>query len=104
MEPNRTLTKTFNVLLFSYLCVSYIVDQLFEPQDQVGVPWDTVYEWSPAFAVIAAFVLIGILLLSGALLLSTFWNKLISDIFRIRRITYDESLAMVLAFSIMIPR
>jgi hypothetical protein len=102
MNSSSVITKTFNTVLFLYLCVSSIISYLFDPESDAKVPWDVVYEWSPSFAIITGVLMVLIMALWGALLVKLFWNRFISDIVKIRIISYDEALAIVLMIAILL--
>jgi hypothetical protein len=90
----------FNIALLLYLFVVGIADYLFRPESHAKVPWDMVWSWSPAFGLAGAFILLGLLLFWGAGLVKFFWNAFISDIFRLRNITYNEALSLILILAI----
>jgi len=90
--------KKLNIALFLYLCVAGAAGYLFRPETKV--PWDAVYEWSPAVGIAGAVLIIATLILWGAALVKIFWNRFLSDLFNIRNITYDESLAVILILTI----
>ena len=101
MNSSSVITKTFNVALLLYLCASSVISYLFDPESNVKVPWDAIYEWSPHFAMITAVVIVLIMILWGAILVKIFWNRFVSDIFKLRPISYDESLAIILMIAIL---
>ena len=97
---SETVTRMFNASLFGYLVISRIVTYLFEPESTRKVPWETVYNWSPIVGMVGAIVLLVILLLWGAALAKGFWNRWVADVWKVRVISYDESLAIVLILAI----
>lgn len=101
MESNKAITKIFNAALFVYYLFNSAIGYLFDPAGEKSVPWDKVYEWSPSIAVSGALLIVLILALLGAVIAKIFWNRFISDIFKVREITYDESLAIVLIAAII---
>lgn len=100
MKPIK-ITKRFNVALFLYFGTSITINALFEPESKEKVPWDLLYDWSPLFAITVSALIAIILALWSAVLVRIFWNRLISDIFNIREISSDESLAIVLIIAIL---
>lgn len=100
MKTNNNITVIFNVILFLYLCFVSTVKYLFEPENNQKVPWDHVYEWSPNLSIIFAIVLLIGTLLWGAILSKFIWNKFLSDIFKLRSITYNEALTIVMVIYI----
>jgi len=101
MESHKAITKVFNAVLFLYFLFNSFIGYLFDPAGDKLVPWDKVYEWSPSFAFLGALLLVLILAFWGAVIARIFWNRLIVDVFKVREITYDESLAIVLITAII---
>ena len=96
MNTSSVITKTFNAVLFLYVCISAGISYLFEPGGNIRVPWDAVYDWSPGVAIVTGLLIVLIMVFWWAALVKIFWNKFISDIFKVRPISYDESLAIIL--------
>ncbi len=101
MASRKVITKFFNVTLFLYFLLNSFISYLFDSASDKIVPWDKVYEWSPPIAVSGALFLFLILALLGAVIAKIFWKRFIADVFKIREITYDESLALVLIAAII---
>ena len=101
MTSRKVITKVFNIALFLYFLFNSFIGYLFDPAGDKGVPWDKVYEWSPPLAVSGAVLIVIILALLGAVIAKIFWNRFIADVFKVREITYDESLAVVLILAIV---
>ncbi|MDX9715709.1 MAG: hypothetical protein RBT37_09855 [Dissulfurispiraceae bacterium] len=101
MESRKVINKIFNIALFLYFLLNSCIGYLFDPMGNKLVPWDKVYAWSPTFGILGALVLLIISAMLGAVIANIFWNRFISDVFNIRRITFDESLALVLIIAIM---
>ncbi|MCH7615961.1 MAG: hypothetical protein IH978_09560 [Nitrospinae bacterium] len=97
--PN--ITPTFNVLLFAYLVFFVSTQILFEPIQKSEVPWDWVYEWNPGLAVFLGFLLVGVFIFWGSKLFQYFWNRLLTDVFQVRSITYNEAMGIFLIVSII---
>lgn len=102
MSNNPRIAFGFNLVLFAYLCVDFLVSLLFDPKSYERVPWDAVYEAFPVLSVTLAFLIGLLLLLWGAKLVELFWNRLISDIFELREINFQEALALVLVLAIIV--
>ena len=102
MPDKPKITFSFNLILFAYLFVDFLVSLLFDPKIDEKVPWDAVYDAFPVLSIILAFIIGVSLLLWGAKLFESFWNKLISDIFKIREIIYQEALALILVVFIIV--
>lgn len=94
------INTSFNIALLLYLLVVGIADYLFRPESHAKVPWDMVWSWSPAFGLAGALILLALLLFWGAALVKVFWNAFISDIFRLRNITYNEAFSLILIVTI----
>jgi hypothetical protein len=77
-------------------------DYLFNPESNLVAPWDKVFDWSPPIAIGSALLMLFILVFWGATLLRMFWNRFVSDVFKLRNLTYDESLAIVLIIAIFL--
>ena len=101
MQNKHKISFIYNLALFIYFCVNFLTKTLFDPNFDAKVPWDTVYESHPTLSIIAALVIGMILLLWGANLFNKFWNRLISDIFGVRELEFQESLAIVLILAII---
>ncbi len=99
-KPQKIVFK-FNLALFLYLCVSFLLSQLFEQKVEEKVPWDTVYEAFPVLSIVIAFLIGLVLLLWGAKLFEMFWNRLLSNLFKFREIDFQEALSIVLVLTIL---
>lgn len=102
MNNNPKIVFRFNLVLFAYFCVSIFVSLVFAPQTNEKALWDKVYETFPVVSVTVAIIMGLSLLLWGAKLLELLWNRLISDIFKLRAINFQEALAIVLIFAIVV--
>lgn len=101
MTSAKKITRSFNIVLFLYLCFMSMIDYLFSPESDSKIPWEEVYKWSPIFANITAFILLFIIVFWGSILTKIFWNRFISNVFSVRTITFDESTAIVLILLIL---
>ncbi len=101
MASRKAITKVFNVTVFLYCLFNSFISYLFDPAGDKSVPWDKVYEWSPPIAVSGALLFVLILALLGAVIAKAFWNRFIVDVFKVREISYDESLAIILIIAII---
>mgnify|MGYP001217055414 CR=1 FL=1 len=100
MKSNVTLTKSFNALLFLYLCYGLVLSYLFTPDDPKKVPWEEIFGTSPAWIMmLSAIVALVTYALRGALLLKRLWNDFLANVFALRQITYDEATAIILVIS-----
>ena len=101
MNDKHKIVFKFNLALFAYLCIGFIVLLLFEPKSEEKVLWDAVYEAFPVLSIIIAVFLSLLLLLWGTKLFELFWNRLISNLFKLREITFQEALSIILVFTIV---
>jgi hypothetical protein len=96
MNQSNNINSMYNIklILFSIFC--WILDYLFKPQTTETVLWDKFFPKAPELNVsIAVFLFVVVVIISYKLLFE-FWNKFISDIFKIRFITHHEALSIVL--------
>ncbi|MHB1185890.1 MAG: hypothetical protein ACYC4A_14460 [Desulfobulbia bacterium] len=101
MGNRQKISITYNLALFTYFCVNFLVTILFDTNLDAKAPWDVVYESYPALSIIAALAIGVVLLLWGASIIKSFWNRLVSDIFSVRELEFQEALAMVLILAIV---
>jgi hypothetical protein len=94
------INKTFSVILFVYLLYINSALFLFKPHPIRDTPWNRLYDWSPTFALVLAVLVVVVVVLWGAALLRAFWNRWIVDVFKVREITYDEAIALILILAI----
>ena len=96
-SPKRkAITVSFNILLVLYVIYASFLSYLFDPDANRHVPMDDFFEFAPASFIVAAVVLLALAILLGALILRAFWNRLVSSLFSIRDINYQEALAIIL--------
>jgi len=98
---NKSLDKVFNTFLFLYLFFDRIVKLLFTPRSHDKVPWDAVFERSWPVSIVGALLIILIMVICGAFIVRAFWNRFMADILKVRSITYDEAMALVLMIAIV---
>ncbi len=91
----------FNVALSLYLLIGKMTKYAFNPTSQAKVPWDIVYEWSKSLAIVLAIVIVITMIVVGSALFRLFWNKFISDVFKLRSISLNEAIAIILLFAIV---
>ena len=99
IATRKTITVGFNVVLIVYLTYLSFVSYLFS-DDRIHVPMDDFFNASPGGAMCAAFLLLAAAVFAGAWLIKIFWNRLITDLFSVRRIEFQEALAMLLIMAI----
>lgn len=101
-NSNRTvITAGSNILLALYLIYAGVVSYLFSPKSSSQVPMDELFKIAPITAIIAAIILALAVVLVGALAIRTFWNRLVTSLFLIREINYQEALAIMLMITII---
>lgn len=101
MKNKQKISFAYNLILFAYFCVDFLVTTLFDPNFDAKVPWDAVYESYPNPSILVALAIGVVLLLWCANLIKNFWNRLISDIFGVRELEFQESLSIVLILAIV---
>jgi hypothetical protein len=90
------ITLIFNVLLFIYIFITGMAIALFEPEF-VQKPLIEKMLGDSILLIIIVFLSIGVfLLIAGAQLFKVFWNRFVTDVFRLREVTFQESLAVIL--------
>lgn len=101
METNRkSINILFNLAIFAFIIFSYVIDWIFTPETDERVPWDYVFDMNPILGLIGAAVFIIISIVVGAYIIQQFWNRLLSDIFNIREIIFQEALSIILIFGL----
>lgn len=98
----EVINKTFNAILFFYLLCMDSAFFIFEPRPQRNAPWYALYDASPSMAIGVAVLILLVLLIWGAVLGRVFWNRWVADVFKVREITYDEAMALILMFAILV--
>ena len=101
METNRkSINIFFNLAIFVFIIISFVIDYIFTPETVERVPWDYVFDMSPILGLIGAALFSVILIVGGAYIIQQFWNRLLSDIFNIREIIFQEALSIILIFGL----
>ena len=93
MKPINIL---FNIALTIYIFFAYFVDYLFSPEDDTRVPWDFIYDMNQAVGIIGAVLMVSLLIVFGSFFIYHFWNRFLSDVFKIRAIQFQEALTIIL--------
>jgi len=83
------------------MCFTLLVDYLFSPESLEKVPWEFVFNKSPILSAILALIFIAILIFGGSQLLKIFWNRFISDISKVREISFQEAMAIFLIIGVL---
>ena len=99
MDPDtkrRPITTLFNISLTCYLIFVFLGDYLFSPEKNEKVPWDLIYDINQLFGIIGAFLIIFSIIFLGSYFVFQFWNRFISDVFKLRQIVYQEAFALTL--------
>lgn len=97
----KPIDKIYVAVLFLYKLMNTAANILFKPKSNIKARWDLVYEWSESFAIIGAIIIILILIIFGAYIIKEFWNRFMTNTFKVRKINYTESLAIVLLIDIL---
>jgi hypothetical protein len=99
--PNKCINKVFNALFFLYLFLDRIIKLLFTPKSHDKVPWDAVFERSWPVSILGALLIVLLMVTCGALIVRAFWNRFVADMFKVRAISFDEAMAIVLMIAIV---
>lgn len=95
------ITKSFNAVLFLFLCYASLVDYLVSPEDLSKVPWEKIAGASPTVMILGVIAFLLIYIFWGAVLVRRLWNGWFADVFAVRQITFDESVAILLTIAIL---
>ena len=95
-EISQKITLTFNIVLFVYMGCAFLAEYLFKPETSDRAPWESLFKNSPVLSITLALIFAVILILAGAQLLKIFWNRFISDVMKLREITFQEAIAIFL--------
>ncbi len=99
MNKKSEISIGLNLILICFYFVNIIASQAFEPETKEKVLWDVFFDTSPGLSIITAILLYLGIVFWGAKLIQIFWNRFLSDVFRIRLISFQESLTMAIIFS-----
>ncbi len=100
-EKSKKITLIFNIVLFIYIGVTFLAEYLFKPETSDNTPWEILFKNSPELSIALALVFTAVLILAGAQLLKIFWNRFISDIAKIRNISFQEAMAIFLIIGVI---
>ena len=98
MATKQHITRSFNLLLFVYLLMFGFARSLFEPINDNKTLFERLLNVSPLLASMIVIFALVIVVCIGGLINKELWNRLISDLFSLRKINYQEaaSLSMVI--------
>ena len=98
---SAAITKSFNAVLFLFLCYASLVDYLFSPENISKVPWDKIAGASPTEMILGVIAFLLIYVFWGAVLVRRLWNGWFADVFKVRQITFDESISILLVVAVL---
>lgn len=81
-------------------CYLLIMDFLFEPAVPESAPMDHFFNQYPFISIASALIMALFAIGVGSLFLKSFWNRLVTDLFNVREIEYQESLSILLILSL----
>jgi len=90
------INGVFNLALFFYLLFSFAVQSNFEPETGARVPWDSVVDKNPLVGSVGVVLFFAVLLAGGAIIMEQFWNRFLTDVFKVRPIVFQEALSIIL--------
>jgi len=95
------ITKGFNAVLFLFVCYTSLVDYLISPENLGKVPWEKLAGASPTVMILGVIAFLLIYIVWGAALVRRLWNGWFADVFKVRQITFDESIAILLVVAVL---
>ena len=98
---SEAITKSFNAILFLFLCYASLVDYLLSPENLSKVPWEQLAGASPTVMILGVIAFLLIYIFWGAALVRRLWNGWFADVFKVRQITFDESMAILLVVAVL---
>jgi hypothetical protein len=97
-EPNRSsnkVTPALNVALLTYFLFVELGEVLTEPKSERFSYWDRMFAGHPDLSIFVLLVCFVLLIAVGALVVREFWNRLVTDLFDLRALSYQEALAIM---------
>ncbi len=101
MNEKSTIPTWLNISLLIFIFISYLVEYFFTPETVQKARYEYFFDKSPFMATVSAVLLVLVLITVGALLVRLFWNKFVADVFKIRTITLQEAIAILLIVAIL---
>jgi hypothetical protein len=98
-KPTISIWSNIGLLLF--ICVAYLIEYFFTPETVQKVPYERFFDKSPFIATIAAVLLALGLLAGAAVFVRQFWNRFVAEVFKIRSITLQEAIAIILVMTLL---
>lgn len=100
----KKITPTFNFVLFMVIFSIMSVDQYSKASAESGNTWIEYLPYWNDFLIIQFkyIVFIAIVPILGGMLLRVFWNSLISDVFALRELNFQETLSITLIWIIFV--
>jgi hypothetical protein len=95
-SKNNRITIYFNLVLFIYFIIVTLADSFLLTPEMPKTPLDMIFETSPVLGIVLTLSILTVIIIGGSQLLKVFWNRFIIDVFNVRRITFQESLAVLL--------
>ena len=97
MNNNKKITIIFNIGVMIYLFFYIGAIELFEPVNKEKVFFDLLFDSVPPFIGYSLAIFLALFaLIIGTLIIKEFWNRFVSDIFKLRDINFQETLAISL--------
>lgn len=101
IRPRRPITWLFNLGLLTFLvCVLGVETMLLEPEEVPSVPLDRLFETAPVLTIVGVVLFVIAVVVLAVAITMAFWNRLLTDVFKVRAINVAEAVAINLVIAI----
>jgi hypothetical protein len=101
INSSPKITATFNFGLFVFYFYLVMMEVLYEPELPHGAPIDKLFDSHPIVAIFLTITLILSAFGVGSLLIRSFWKRLVTDLFKVRKIEFQEALSILLILGLI---
>ncbi|HEV7298759.1 MAG TPA: hypothetical protein VGN72_05285 [Tepidisphaeraceae bacterium] len=98
--PRRPITWLFNLGLLTYLICVLGFEMLLEPEEMPSVPLDRFFESAPVLTVVGVSLFVIAAFTFAVVITLAFWNRFLTDVFKVRSINAAEAVALNLVIAI----
>lgn len=89
------ISTKFNAALFSFYIYCNALQYFFTADNEIKTPWDRFDALYPNMSIALVVIFIITIIISAVAILKYFWNIFLADVFKLRQIDFQESLAIV---------